>query len=159
MLDRIRVFLRNLPDNDHAAPADDDPRIAAAALLTRVVNADGVRATAETERLRQVLAETYSVTGRELDALLEAGEQADDEAVDLYSFTSVLMRHLDHEARVQFIELMWEIVLADGDIHELEDNTVWRVAELLGIETRDRITARQRVQARQAVDNEAAREE
>ena len=81
--------------------------------------------------------------------MLAAGEQADREAVDLYAFTSVLKRHLDEEARVEFIGLMWEVVYADGELHELEDNTVWRVAELIGVDRRDRIAARQR--ARQAV--------
>jgi len=95
-----------------------------------------------------LLAETYSVRGAELDALARAGEKADNEAIDLYAFTSVLKRHLDADARKAFIELMWEVVYADGELHELEDNVVWRVAELIGVESRDRIEARRRVAAR-----------
>ncbi|WP_245495702.1 TerB family tellurite resistance protein, partial [Mesorhizobium sp. M1A.F.Ca.IN.020.30.1.1] len=50
-----------------------------------------------------------------LDILAHAvGERADNEAIDLYAFTSVLKRHLDAEARKAFIGLMWEIVYADG---------------------------------------------
>jgi uncharacterized tellurite resistance protein B-like protein len=41
---------------------------------------------------------------------------------------------------------MWQIVYADGELHELEDNIVWRVAELIGIEQRERILLRQQVQ-------------
>ena len=37
---------------------------------------------------------------------------------------------------------MWEIVYADGELHELEDNVVWRVAELIGVDRRDRVEAR-----------------
>ncbi len=33
--------------------------------------------------------------GAELEALVAAGERADNEAIDLYAFTSVLKRHLD----------------------------------------------------------------
>ena len=101
----------------------------------------------EWEKFKAVLAETYSVSGQELDALAEAGERADNEAIDLYAFTSVLKRHLDGEARKAFIGLMWEIVYADGELHELEDNTVWRVAELIGVERQDRIEARQKAAA------------
>jgi len=31
------------------------------------------------------------------------------------------------------------------EAHELEDNVVWRVAELVGVESRDRILMRQKV--------------
>ena len=95
---------------------------------------------------------SFRYSGREASQLgayrlAKAGEKADNEAIDLYAFTSVLKRHLDAEARKAFIELMWEIVYADGEVHELEDNIVWRVAELIGVESRDRIEARRRVAA------------
>jgi uncharacterized tellurite resistance protein B-like protein len=59
----------------------------------------------------------------------------------------VLKRHLDPDGRKAFIGLMWEIVFADGELHELEDNTVWRVAELLDVERQDRISERRKVAA------------
>ena len=37
---------------------------------------------------------------------------------------------------------MWDVVYADGVVHELEDSTIWRVAELIGVDGRDRILAR-----------------
>ena len=151
MFDRMLSFLKDLPARaGRHAGHEDDPRVAAAALLYHVMTADGVRQDAEWERLKAVLASAYSVQGAELDALAKAGKEADNEAIDLYTFTSVLNRHLDAEARKAFIELMWEIVYADGELHELEDNVVWRVAELIGVETRDRVEARRRVAARTA---------
>ncbi len=84
-----------------------------------------------------------------------AARAADNEAVDLYQFTSVLMRSLSGEERLKFIELLWEIVYSDGENHELEDNLVWRVAELLGVDGRDRVLLRQAVQARVDDDGEA----
>lgn len=145
MFDRVRSFLKDLPlGQPSAKPARvDDPRIAAAALMYHVMNADGVRQDTEWERLKEMLAETFRIEGDELDALALAGEKADNEAIDLYGFTSVLKRHLDEKARIDFIRVMWEIVYADGVLHELEDNTLWRVAELIGVERRDRILARQ----------------
>ena len=128
-------------------PSADDPRVAAAALMYHVMDADGVRQDTEWERMKEILAESYGLTGEALDRLVAAGGEADEDAVDLYAFTSVLKRHLDAEARVEFIGLMWEIVFADGELHELEDHTLWRIAELIGVERRDRILARQKAQA------------
>ena len=114
--------------------------------MYHVMDADGVRQDAEWERMKELLSESYGVTGEELDRLVAAGGEADQDAVDLYAFTSVLKRHLDEEARVEFIGIMWEIVFADGELHELEDHTLWRVAELIGVDRRDRILARQEAQ-------------
>jgi uncharacterized tellurite resistance protein B-like protein len=147
MFERVLSFLKELPSGTSARPAAEDPRIAASALLYHVMNADGVRQDVEWERFKTGLPESYSISGDELDALAAAGERADNEAIDLYAFTSVLKRHLDAEARKAFIGLMWEIVYADGELHELEDNTVWRVAELIGVERRDRIEARRKAAA------------
>ncbi|AZO10695.1 MULTISPECIES: TerB family tellurite resistance protein [unclassified Mesorhizobium] len=148
MFERVLSFLRDLPvAGGGSKPSADDPRVAASALLYHVMSADGVRQDVEWEKFKTVLAETYSVSGAELDALAAAGERADNEAIDLYAFTSVLKRHLDADARKAFVGLMWEIVYADGELHELEDNTVWRVAELIGVERRDRIEARQQAAA------------
>ncbi|MDX8441736.1 TerB family tellurite resistance protein [Mesorhizobium australafricanum] len=147
MFERVLSFLRDLPAAGETRPSADDPRVAASALLYHVMNADGVRQDVEWERFKQILAETYSVSGEELDALAAAGERAENEAIDLYAFTSVLKRDLDAEARKAFIGLMWEIVYADGELDELEDNTVWRVAELIGVERRDRIEARRKAAA------------
>jgi uncharacterized tellurite resistance protein B-like protein len=146
MLDRLLSFLKDLPGSPSASETNplNDPRVAAAALMIHVMDADGVRRAGESTALRHALGETYNISGDDLDALLAAGERADREAVDLYAFTSVLKRHLDEKARVEFIGILWDVVYADGERHELEDNTVWRVAELIGVDRRDRIAARQR---------------
>jgi len=94
-----------------------------------------------------LLAETFGIGGAELHRIVAAGEKAEGEAVDLYAFTSVLNRHLDGEARHELIGAMWELVYADGELHELEDNVVWRVAELIHVERDQRIALRQRAQA------------
>ena len=43
------------------------------------------------------------------------------------------------------IEMMWEIVYADGQVGEFETNLLWRAADLLGISGRERIALRERV--------------
>lgn len=147
MFDRILSFLNDLPGSrDDGRPTEDDPRVAAAALLFQVMDADGVRDEGERKSLKSALSDTYGISGAELESLMKAGEEAEGEAVDLFAFTSVLKRHLDERARVEFIRLMWEVVFADGEMHELEDNLVWRVAELIGVDSRERIAMRQQVQ-------------
>ena len=150
MFERIMSFLKELPSGGggEKGSGGDDPRVAAAALMYHLMDADGVRQDVEWERMKELLAESYGITGSALDKLVAAGAEADQDAVDLYAFTSVLKRHLDEKARIEFIRVMWEIVFADGELHELEDHTLWRIAELIGVDRRDRIMMRQEVQGR-----------
>lgn len=144
MFERVLSFLRDIPGSAPAGSAStDDPRIAAAALMYHVMDADGVRQDAEWERIKELLGEFFTISGDELEALINDGLKAEGEAVDLYAFTSVLKRDLDEAARVRFIRVLWDVVYADGEVHELEDNTLWRVAELIGVDRRDRIAMRQ----------------
>ena len=152
MFDSIMSFLKDLPGSSRQTTVkpEDDPRVAAAALLFHVLDADGIREASEVEKLRETLSSTYNLTGAELEKIDKAGEKAEQEAIDLYAFTSVLKRHLDADARKAFIGLMWGIVFADGEMHELEDNLVWRVAELIGVDNRDRVILRQEMQEKHA---------
>lgn len=146
MLDRLKLFFASLSDQPQPKPvAEDDARVAAAALMFHVIDADGVRDDSERQRLADVLSSTYALSGDELERIMIAGEKADREAVDLFAFTSVLNRTLDEAAKVEFIGILWEMVYADGELHELEDNIVWRVAELIGVSQRDRMLERKRV--------------
>lgn len=141
MFDAFRDFIRSIGTDDTATDdrGADDVRVSAAALLYHVIDADGIVTEAERERLHTVLSEEFGLTTGEATRIVEAGEAADAEAVDLFRFTSVLKAELDEESRVRFIELLWEVTYADGSVHELEDNVIWRVAELLGVSTRDRM--------------------
>ena len=128
---------------------DNDPRLAAAALAFHLIAVDGVVADIERNRLRATLQARYNLGDDETGMLVEEARLKDLEAVDLYGFTSVLKRQLDEEQRGQVVEMLWELVYADGEVHEFEDNTLWRVAELLGVSRRERIRLRKIVEARE----------
>lgn len=126
----------------------DDHRLALAALLVHLIAVDGVITEDERTRLRQVLSQHYDLDPKETEALVAEARRSDEDAVDLYGFTSVLKRMLDADGRAKAVEMMWELVFADGKISEFEDNMVWRVAELLGVSPRDRIALKKKVEAK-----------
>ena len=92
----------------------------------------------------------YGLSAGEAERVAEAGRAANDEAVDLYHFTSILKNRLDEAARIRFVEELWEVTFADGQVHELEDNVIWRVSDLLGVSTRDRMLRKRAVAGRTA---------
>ena len=146
MLQRLKSFLGALPEKSAATvPGEDEPRVAAAVLLLMIADADGLRDEAESALLRQALAETYALSRDRVEGIVASAEAARNEATDLFAFTSVLNRALDEAGKVEFVGLLWEMVYADGELHELEDNLVWRIAELIGVSARDRVVMRRRV--------------
>jgi uncharacterized tellurite resistance protein B-like protein len=151
MLDLLRNFVSDLAGGDkHPARfEEDDYRLAAAALLIHAAMIDGTMDAAERDKLHAVLKSHFGLDDAATSELIDMGTQAEQEAVDLYHFTSLISRSLDEAGRLGIVEMMWEIVLADGRVTEFEDNLMWRAADLLGVSSRDRIALRQRVAGEQ----------
>ncbi len=125
--------------------ADNDYRLAAVALLVHAATIDGDMSQRERDKLHAVVKNRFALTDAQADELIDKATAAEHEAVDLYHFTSLLNRVLDEEGRAKVVEMMWQIVYADGRRDELEDNLLWRAADLLGVSTRERIALRQRI--------------
>jgi uncharacterized tellurite resistance protein B-like protein len=144
MLDAIKTFLNDLTGRpEPRALGADEQQLAAAALLFHVIAVDGIVSTDERRVLAAVLKRHFDLDDKETEALIAAAEEADKEAVDLYSFTSVLKRQAEEADREKIVEMMWRLVYADGAVHEFEDNVIWRVAELLGVDPKARIRLKQ----------------
>lgn len=147
MLKKIKAFLLDLTDGskrqDHFV--DGDYRLAAAALMVHVATLDGSLSPSGRHKLHDILKARFDLDDTATDELIAAAESADRDAVDFYHFTHQLMRTLDADGRRRMIEMMWEMAYADGHVSEFEDNVIWRVADLLGISTRERIELRERV--------------
>jgi uncharacterized tellurite resistance protein B-like protein len=130
--------------------ADNDYRVAAAALLIHAAVIDGNMTVAEREKLRAVIMQRFELDEAATAELIEQATTAEHDAVDLYHFTSTLDRTLDEAGRLRIVEMMWEVAYADGGITEFEDNLIWRASDLLYVPSRDRIELRRRVAAKYA---------
>jgi uncharacterized tellurite resistance protein B-like protein len=150
MLDSFRNFVSELTGGDKQPRfAENDYRLAAAALLIHASTIDGEVSPSERGKLHAVLKSHFGLDDDATAELIGMGTRAENEAVDLYHFTSLINRSLDEPGRLGIVEMMWEIVLADGHVTEFEDNLMWRAADLLGVSSRDRIALRQRVAGEQ----------
>ena len=154
MLDGLRQFIADIVSpSAHEERAFDDTgyRLAATALLVHVVSLDGEPTEIEKRKLHGLIESSFKLDPGTADRLIASATKVEGEAVDLYHFTSVIMRSVNEEGRRRIIEMMWELVYADGQVSEFEDNVVWRAADLLGISSRDRIDLKHRVAERQSV--------
>ena len=154
MLDRLRQFISDVvapAGQERRTFADGDYRLAATALLIHVISLDGEPSDTEKRKLHALLEFRFDLDPGTADKLIADATLVEGEAVDLYHFTSIIMREVDEEGRLRIVEMMWELVYADGQVSEFEDNVVWRASDLLGVSSRDRIELKHRVAARQPV--------
>ena len=152
MLDGLRQFISDIvsPDIEQRVFDETDYRLAATALLIHIVSLDGQPTAVEKRKLHSLIETSFKLDPGTADQLIVSATRAEHDAVDLYKFTSVIMREVDEAGRKRIVEMMWEMVFADGKVTEFEDNVLWRAADLLGISGRDRIDLKHQVQERQA---------
>lgn len=139
--------IRKLFGGNQGTADDDlllDPKLCAAALLVHLSAVDGEVSDAERKTISKTLKAHYNLSSGEVASLIELATEKDHEAVDFYSFTATLNK-LEPEEKIEIIRMMWQVVFADSENHELEDNMVWRVAELIGVSSRDRTILRAEV--------------
>ena len=146
MLDALKNFINELTGDAPATQVDSaDYQLAAAALLVHIASIDGDFDEDERARIQQLVEARFGLSAGAARQLIEAAWASEREAVDLYRFTSVLKRRLDADGRLAVVGMLWDMAHADGAVHEFEENVVWRVAELLGVSTRDRVMLRREV--------------
>lgn len=150
MLDGLRQLIADVVSpgaNDNRVLHDNGYQLAATALLIHVMSIDRAPSDLERRKLHSLVESRFGLDPPTAERLIRSATQIEGQSVDLYHFTSIIMRKVDEEGRLRIVEMMWEIVYADGEVSEFEDNVVWRAADLLGISSRDRIELKHRVAA------------
>lgn len=147
MLKRLQSLFQSpaAPGTDNAF---DDIKIATAALLVCAAMMDTKLGEDERLQIGEILRRSFELTDDETEDLLELGEQAEGDAVDLFGWTRTLKDAYDADERLRLVEGLWEVVYADGVLHEYEANLLRRIAGLIYVPDRDVGFARQRVLAR-----------
>ncbi len=136
-------FLNRLTGAPAPLP-ESDARLALAALLVRCARADGEYSEAERNRIGHILAMRYGLSPFEAIALRGEAETLETEAPDTVRFTRVIKDAIPHDERLQIVEALWQVALADGTHTADEDALVRLVVRLLGIGDVDSALARQR---------------
>ena len=151
MLDGLRQFIADIVSptaHDDRTFDDTGYRLAATALLIHVISLDGEPSEAEKRKLHSLIESRFGLDRGTADHLIASATLVEGEAVDLSHFTSVIVRSVNEEGRLRIVEMMWELVYADGEVSEFEDSVVWRAAALLGVSSGDRIDLKRRIAAR-----------
>jgi uncharacterized tellurite resistance protein B-like protein len=142
----LNSLLRILNGETGVSLPQPDSQLALAALLVRVARSDGDYAPEEITAIDRVIAQEFGLSPFEASKLRTEAEALEAEAPDTVRFTRAIKDGVPYEDRVNVIEALWRVVLADGHRDHEESGLLRLVADLLGINDRDNNMARQRVE-------------
>ena len=121
-------------------------QVATAVLLVEVARADFIVDASEKRKLRELLEQQFNLSVMELEALLEKAEDDADRMVSIQHVTRLLNEHYDHAMKLRVVEMMWQLVYADGEKDHYEEHLIRQVAELLYLSHGEFIQARHKAE-------------
>lgn len=135
MLDSIkRFFDANLAAAGGTAGGAEQEhayQLAAAALLIEMTRADHDVKGIERNAVTRALTRAFDLDDSETAELVALAERQADDATSLYEFTRLINDHFEADQKQHFVELLWSVALADGEIDKYEEHLVRKVADLI----------------------------
>jgi uncharacterized tellurite resistance protein B-like protein len=151
MIERVLDFLcgRQTPA---AGESGGDLPLAVAALLIEAARMDDDFGPAERAVIERLLGEKFALAPDAVRSLIATAERAVARSTQFFPFTQAVCNAMPPEARVQIIEMLWQVAYADGSLDPQEDMLLRRIAGLIYVPDRERGLARERALARLAQD-------
>lgn len=128
------------PDKEHLL------QVATATLLLEVIRADFEVQQSELDKLYGLLGSQFQLDKGELDQIVSEANEEADHLVSLQHITRQLNEAFSEAEKVRVIEMMWEVVFADGNLDHYEEHLIRQVAELLYLPHSAFIKARHRAE-------------
>jgi uncharacterized tellurite resistance protein B-like protein len=148
MLGRLRRLIEEPSPAKTVGESQDARNLAVVALLFHAASLDGEIDPQEEQTIAKLVAKRFELSPTDLATLLEDARAAEAESQQILRFTRDIKEHCSHEERVAMIEMLWEVVFADGEEHAFESNLIRRVAGLIYVADQESGSARQRVRGR-----------
>ena len=148
MLSKLKtIFTSSLTRSGNDDDDEHSMKRAAAALMIEMSRADHHVDDREQALIAKALSDVFHLAQAEVDELLAAADTHADDATSLYEFTSILNTQFDHDRKVRFVEQLWRIAYADGELEKHEAHLVRKVADLLHLRHREYIGGKLRAEA------------
>ncbi|HEX2833367.1 MAG TPA: TerB family tellurite resistance protein [Thermoanaerobaculia bacterium] len=123
----------------------DPLRLATAAILLDIANADGIFTPAEDGDVTGFLSRRFELSSEDAQELLDAADEIRRKTVDHFALTNYIRRNTPLEERIDIVKTMWRLVYSDGTLTDYEGYLVRKLADLLGLEHHVMIDAKSAV--------------
>ncbi|MDA9806348.1 TerB family tellurite resistance protein [Alphaproteobacteria bacterium] len=107
-------------------------------LLLEASQIDGETEEIEINFIKNLLINKFNFSKAEAEENINNALKNDGERIEIFSQIKIILNQMDHKERIDVIEMMWGVILADGIIDDFEANLMRRMNGLLyvsGIES------------------------
>jgi uncharacterized tellurite resistance protein B-like protein len=107
-------------------------------LLLEACQIDGETEEIEINFIKNLLINKFNFSKAEAEENINNALKNDGERIEIFSQIKIILNQMDHKERIDVIEMMWGVILADGIIDDFEANLMRRMNGLLyvsGIES------------------------
>ncbi|MCK5426029.1 MAG: TerB family tellurite resistance protein [Emcibacter sp.] len=145
ILKRLGNMLKEKPVQEEQKRENE--KLAAAVLMVEVAANDGQISRIEREHILYLLENKLGLSEAEALELFVEALATQNDSHHILSFTRKIKDHFDEAGREQILELMWEVVFADGKEDLYESNLLRRVTGLLYVSDKKNGQIRKKVMA------------
>ena len=156
MLARLGNWIREFSEDEAAVPANDSEWAQTlAGLLVEAAMADGILDDGERQQIARVLHGQLELEEADVDPMIDKAVADQEARVEIHGLTRAIRSETETEPedRVAIMEMVWMVVLADGELHEYESQLMRRLAGLLYVDDIDSGRAAKRARARLSQDS------
>lgn len=126
----------------------DEKTTAIAALMIEAALSDETYCETEKEMVVSVLKRHFDMTDTEVNDVIAEAEKAHANSDQILYFTRTVKETVEFDDRVHIVEMLWEIVYADGVLSDYEASLLRRICGLIYVDDVESGKARKRVLAR-----------
>ena len=145
MFSNLKTAFQNITSKDKNEDEYEGEDIQAVIiLLLEACQIDGDTGKVELEYINKLLINKFNFTPDQAENnLLEALEKS-DERIEIFSQIKIILNEMNHEERIDVIEMMWGVILSDGVLDDFEANLMRRMNGLLYVSGEESALAKQR---------------
>ena len=138
------IFDKVKQENNSEVEIIEEEIYAVLSLLIEACKVDGIVSDDEIEKITDLLINKFHLEpSKAKNAVIFVLEKA-NEKVEIFSDIKVILDTMDHEERIKVVEMLWGVVLADGNIDDYESNLMRKISSLLHVSSFETAEAKKR---------------
>ena len=138
------IFDKVKQENNSEVEILEQEIYAVLSLLIEACKVDGIVSDDEIEKITGLLINKFHLeASKAKNAVSFVLEKANDK-VEIFSDIKVILDTMDHEERIKVVEMLWGVVLADGNIDDYESNLMRKISSLLHVSSFETAEAKKR---------------
>ena len=140
MLDKIIDALKS---SAKSAPVSQDvKRLAAASLMVEAARRDNDFDDSERSAITRIVGERFSLSREDSKTLVDLAEQRQRLPYGESIFTRTIAESFSDEERKEVVAMLWEVALADGQLHRVEAAMIELLAKEIGVDAAKALSLR-----------------